>query len=265
MRIPLLRGRDFAAKDRFETRQVAIVNATFARQFFGTINVLGRTYDPHIGWKSQEIRTIIGVAGDTRSGFREPYTPLQYLVTTQVPGIFGFFVIRTDGEYAGLAQRVARAYTSVDPQFPKPRLRPYTRIFEDYTAIAHLAALLFGCFALIALLLGVAGIYAVTGYTVEQRRHEFGVRKALGARERDLIADVLMGALRMCALGITFGLILAAFGTQLLTGLLFRTTPLDPFTFAFAILLVVISSLIAAFVPALQASRVEPVAALRYE
>jgi putative ABC transport system permease protein len=265
MRIPLRSGRSFAANDQFATPQVAIVNATLAREFFGTVNVVGCTYDPHIGWKSREIRTIIGVAADTRSGFRAPNTPLQYLVTNQVPGIFGFFAIRTDGEYTDLAQRVARAYTSVDPQFPKPRLRPYMRIFADYTAIAHLAALLFGCFALIALLLGVAGIYAVTGYTVEQRRHEFGIRKALGAREHDLIADVLMGALRMCALGITFGLILAGFGTQLLAGLLFRTAPLDPFTFTFAILLVVVSSLIAALVPALQASRVQPAAALRYE
>jgi putative ABC transport system permease protein len=265
MGIPLLRGRNFNESDRFHSRQVAIVSAAFARRYLGTLDVLGRSYHPYIGWKNQEIRTIVGVAADTRFSFRSPYAPLQYLVTRQVPGIFGFFVVRTNGQGGGLAQAIARAYRSVDPRFPEPKLRSYRQIFADDAGTAQIAAMLFGVFALIALMLALAGIYAITVYAVEQRTHEFGIRKAIGANDAQVFANVLVGALRVSAVGITVGLVLAALGARLLTAILFQTSPFDPITFTAAILLVAGSSLIAAFVPAVRATRIQPAEALRCE
>ncbi|HEY8297838.1 MAG TPA: ADOP family duplicated permease [Candidatus Baltobacteraceae bacterium] len=265
MRIPLLRGRDFDQRDRLTSEQVAIVNAAFARRYFGTLEVLGRTYHPHIGWKGREIRTIIGVVGDTRNSFHAPIAPVQYLTTKQVPGIFAQFVIRTNGQDGELAQAVARAYGNVDPLFPAPSVRAYRQLFSEDAGSARVAAMLFGVFALIALVLALAGIYAITTYGVEQRTRELGVRKALGASDRAVLADVLIGALRISAFGIALGLAVAALGARLLTTILFQTSPFDPLTFGAAIALVVLSSLFAAYVPALRATRVQPAIALSYE
>jgi putative ABC transport system permease protein len=265
MGIPLLHGRNFNDSDRFTSRQVAIVSAAFARRYLGTLDVLGRSYHPHIGWKNREIRTIVGVAADTRLRFHAAYAPIQYLVTHQVPGIFGFFVVRTNGQGGGLAQNIARVYSSVDPRFPEPRVRSYRQIFADDAGTAQIAAMLFGIFALIALLLALAGVYAVAAYGVEQRTREFGIRRTIGASDGQVFANVLVGALRVSVVGIAIGLVLAALGARLLAAILFQTSPFDLMTFTTAILLVAGSSLIAAFVPALRATRIQPAEALRCE
>lgn len=265
MQIPLLRGRNFDERDRFTAQQVAIVSADFARRYFGTLDVVGRLYHPSIGWKEREIRTIIGVAADTRFSFHAPFKPLQYLVVDQVPGIFGYFVVRTNGQDGGLAQAIARAYSTVDSEFPQPTVKAYSQIFAEDAGTAKVAAMLFGAFALIALILALAGIYAITAYSVEQRTREFGIRKAIGASDGRIFANVLTGALRMSAFGIAIGLVVAALCARLLTAILFQTSPFDLVAFVTAILLVVASSLIAALIPALRATRVEPAVALRYE
>lgn len=211
------------------------------------------------------MRTIIGVAGDTRYGFRSPHGPLQYLAVNQVPGFFGYFVVRTIARNTSLAQGIANAYASVDPSFATPQVKSYQQIFAEDAATSRLAAYLFGSLALIALLLGVAGVYSVTAYAVAQRTHEFGIRRALGASDHHLLADVLARTARTCGLGIAVGLGLATLSARLLSDILFQTSPFDMLTIATAVLVVVVSTLVAALVPALRATRIEPAVALRYE
>lgn len=265
MRIPLLRGRDFDSRDRFESPQVAIISAAFAKHFFGTLDAIGRTYRPGISsGQKQETRTIVGVVGDTRNGFRVPIAPAQYFPNTQIRAV-GRFVIRTNGRDGGLLAGLTGAYRAVDPQFAAPKLQPYREIFAEDSGKALAAALLFGAFAFIALLLALAGVYAVTAYGVEQRTREFGIRKAIGATNAAVLSNVVAGALRQCALGIALGLVLAAISTQLLSAMLFETSPLDPATFAGVVVLLVACAVFAALVPALRATRVAPARALRYE
>lgn len=265
MGIPLLRGRDFDDRDRFESQQVAIVSATFARRFFGTLDVIGKTYDPQIGWADREIRTIIGVASDTRNSLHAPSAPLQYLAADQVPGFFGFFAIRTNGDSPQLTQAIAAAYEKVDPQFPAPNVKSYQQIFSKDTGNAQAAAMLFGVLASLALLLALAGTYALTSYGVEQRTRELGIRKALGANDEAIITNILIGTLRVSCLGIGIGIVVAALCARLLMPILFQTSPFDPVTFVGVAALVTVCSVFAALVPAIRATRVHPAVALRYE
>jgi putative ABC transport system permease protein len=265
MGIPLLRGRDFDDRDRFKSQQVAIVSATFARRFFGTLDVLGKTYDPEIGWADREVRTIVGVASDTRNSLHTPSAPLQYLVTAQVPGFFGEFAIRTSGADPQLTQVISAAYAKVDPQFPAPNVRSYQQIFLKDSGNAQAAAMLFGVLALLALLLALAGTYALSAYGVEQQTRELGIRKALGASDVAILTNILLGALRVSSLGIAIGLVVAALCARLLTPVLFETSPFDPVTFVGVVILVTVCSVFAALVPAIRATRIQPAVALRYE
>ncbi len=265
MAIPLLRGRDFDSRDRFLSLQVSIVSATFARHFFGTLDVIGKTYTPEIGYESRAVRTIIGVASDTRNSLHAPSEPLQYLNVAQLRGFWGYLAIRTSGNVPDLTQSVSVAYAKVDPQFPMPSVVSYGQVFLKDTGNAQAAAMLFGVLALLALLLALAGTYALTSYGVEQRTRELGIRKALGASDGAILSNILIGALRISSIGIAIGLVVAALCAQLLLPVLFQTSPFDPVTFVGVVVLVTACSVLAALIPAIRATHVQPAVALRYE
>jgi ABC-type antimicrobial peptide transport system permease subunit len=209
-------------------------------------------------------RTIVGVVGDTRNSFSEPMKPEFYMPDTQLQ-VYGMIVARTNGHDAGFAQSVEHAYTSVDPSLPAPEIVSYDKLFAQNSGRWQAAALLFSALAFIALALALAGIYAVSAYSVQQRTQEFGIRKAIGAKDRNVLGGVLTDALRQGAIGIAIGLALAALCTRLLTSLLFQTSPLDPLTYVGVIALLIACTVLAALMPALRATRVQPATALRYE
>jgi putative ABC transport system permease protein len=266
MHIPLLRGRDLTRRDGPHAQSVTIVNATLARQFFGTLDVIGRHISPGVMSENtpSKTRTIVGVVGDTRNSFSEPMKPEFYMPDTQLQ-VYGMIVARTNGHDAGFAQSVEHAYTSVDPSLPAPEIVSYDKLFAQNSGRWQAAALLFSALAFIALALALAGIYAVSAYSVQQRTQEFGIRKAIGAKDRNVLGGVLTDALRQGAIGIAIGLALAALCTRLLTSLLFQTSPLDPLTYVGVIALLIACTVLAALMPALRATRVQPATALRYE
>jgi putative ABC transport system permease protein len=266
MRIPLLRGRDFSAIDGPHGQSVAIVNAEFAKHFFGTLNVVGRRIKPGIASDNtpSETRTIVGVVGNTRNHFSEPMKPEFYLPDTQME-TYGIIVARTNGRQFAFADAVKRVFASVAPSLAAPRIDSYESLFQQDAGRAQAAALLFGVLAAVALILALAGIYGVTAYSVTQRTQEFGVRKAIGARDAQVLHVVIADALQQAAIGIALGLVLAAACTRLLEPLLFQTSPFDPLTYAVVVVLIVACVACAALIPAIRATRVQPATALRYE
>lgn len=266
MRIPLLRGRDFTPADGPHSQSVAIVNATFARHFFGSLDVIGRHLRPGIRSENTPslVRTIVGVVGDTRNHFDSKMNPEFYLPDDQVATV-GTIVARTNGANFPLTDAIDHLFAQVAPSLAAPEIISYDTLFQQDAGRWQAAALLFSVLAGVALILALAGIYAVTAYSVTQRTQEFGVRKAIGAKDSHVLGVVIVDALKQAAVGIVLGLALAAACTRLLEPLLFQTSPLDPFTFVAVVLLIVACAICAALIPAVRATRVQPAKALRYE
>jgi putative ABC transport system permease protein len=266
MKIPLLRGRNFTALDGPHGQSVAIVNESFAKHFFGTLDAVGRRIEP--GTRNANtpsaVRTIVGVVGDTRNHFSEPMKPQFYLPVTQLNNN-GTIVVRTDGSRFAVAAMVKRVFASVAPSLAAPDVYSCDALFQQDAGRWRAAALLFGILAGIALLLALAGIYAVMAYSVSQRTQEFGVRKAIGASDGTIVGDVIAGALKQAAIGIALGLALAAACANLLQPLLFQTSAFDPLTYGAVVALIAACAICAALVPAVRATRVQPANALRYE
>jgi putative ABC transport system permease protein len=266
MHIPLLRGREFTRRDGPHAPSVTIVNASLAKHYFGTLDVIGKHITPGVSSSNtpSKTRTIVGVVSDTRDGFNEPMKPEFYLPDSQLQ-IYGQIVARTSGQDEGFARSVGRAFTSVDSSLPAPEIVSYDTLFAQNSGRWQAAALLFSVLAFLALMLALAGIYAVSAYSVQQRTQEFGIRKAIGAKDAHVLGTVISDALRQGAVGIAIGLVLAALCTRLLSSLLFQTSPLDPLTYIAVIVLLIGCTVLAALMPALRATRVQPALALRYE
>lgn len=266
MGIPLMRGRDFMPSDGPHSQSVTIVNETFARKYFGTLDVVGKRIKPGIssGNTPSEIRTIVGVVADTRNHFADRMEPEFYLPITQLQTL-SLIVARTNGANFPVADAVKKAFARVAPSLAAPEVISYDSLFRQDAGRWQASALLFGVLAAVALLLALAGIYAVTAYSVTQRTQEFGIRKAIGAKDASVLGVVISDAFRQAAIGVAIGLLLAAACTRLLEPLLFQTSPFDPLTYAGVVLLIVTCALCAALIPALRATRVQPATALRYE
>jgi putative ABC transport system permease protein len=266
MHVPVLLGRDFTPLDGPHGQSVAIVNASLAKHFFGTLAVVGRRIEPGTADAKtpSRIRTIIGVVGDTRNHFSEPMKPEFFLPEAQYAH-FGFVVVRVVDSNFPIAATVKRVFESVAPSLAPPVISSYGALFQEDAGRWQAAALLFGVLAGVALLLALAGIYAVTAYSVSQRTQEFGIRKAIGANDGSILGGVIADALKQAAVGIALGLALALACTQLLQPLLFQTSVFDPFTYLAVVALVVACAVCAALVPAIRATRVQPANALRYE
>jgi putative ABC transport system permease protein len=263
--VALLHGRTFDARDRATGRPVAIVSASFARRYFGTLDAIGRriVFQSFTGAPSQP-STIVGVSADVRNSFSLPPDAEAFVPATQV-ATFSRFIVRTSGPNAGISTALTKALRLLDPNVPAVSAVPFDDLLANGASAARAASLLFGVLAVIALLLAMAGIYGVTSYAVEQRTHEFGVRKAIGAGGRDIVGNVLASALLQSATGIAIGLAVLALFARAVADLLFQTSPFDPVTLAAVVLGLTTCTIVAAFVPALRAARIDPAAAVRYE
>jgi predicted permease len=261
MGIQLVRGRFFEPADREDRPLVAIISAAMAQRFWPDRNPIG----DHFDIDGPEI-TIVGVVADVHSASLEaPPQPTVYVPYRQDAFPFMTFAVRTTAAPSTLAGAVRDAIWQVDTDQPIGIVRTMDEQLSNSLTRRRFSVTLLTAFGVVAVSLAAIGLYGVLAFIVAQRRREIGVRMALGARPRDVIVDVLGQGLRLAALGIVAGIAVALTATRLMTTFLFGTSPTDALTFAGAATLLVVITMAASLVPALRASRVDPLIALREE
>jgi putative ABC transport system permease protein len=268
MQIPLLQGREFKEQDNGEGAPVVIVNEALARQFFPGENPIGKHIRPGISTdeKPARMREIVGVVGNVKFlDLKTEWTPESYLPFAQLPFSSMTIVARAANDPYSLAKPIAEAVLSVDKAVPAYRAQTVEDYLDGTIAIPRFNTFLLGLFAGLALVLTAVGLYGVISYSVAQRTHEIGIRMALGGQPRDMLRLVVGQGLRLALVGVGLGLAAALFFTRFVSSLLFGITPADPISYAGVIFLLLGVVLVACYIPARRAMRVDPMVALRYE
>ena len=266
MGIPQLAGRDFTAADNADAPLVAVVSEGLVRRVFPGENPLGKRLQVAIGPREGMHVEIVGVVGDIKFSSLDAETrPAVYIPLPQLSIGLATLVARTDMDPMALTSVVSGAVRSIDPQLPLADARSMQEVVDTTLARPRTVSVLLTAFALIALVLAGVGVYGVMAYSVSQRTQEIGVRMALGATVESVFRMVLGQALKLVAIGIVAGLVVAGFVTRLLETLLFETEPLDPVTFAATALVLMLVATFASFVPARRGTRIAPTEALRTE
>jgi putative ABC transport system permease protein len=266
MGVRFLEGRVFEPHDRADTTTVCIVDETFARAHWPGTSALGKRIKFGRAGKEDTWMEVVGVVAHVKNyGVDEESRVELYLPWAQSP-VSGFtLIVRTDGNPAALATAVRAAVRSVDPDLPVYSVRTLEEILAERTSQRRLAVLLLTVFASVALALAAVGIYGVMSYSVSQRTQEIGVRMALGAERAHILGMVFRHGTGIALIGVGLGLV-AAFGlARLISSLLFETSAADPPTFSVVPLLLIAVAVLAAYLPARRATRVDPMTALRYE
>jgi predicted permease len=271
MGMRLLSGRYFDAHDNENTQHVCIIDETFAKQNFAAGDALGkRIYSggPPEAGQHPDWLTIVGIVAHVKNyGVDQPSRVEMYVPEAQRPAGGGSIVVRSaaTADPAALTAGLREAIRTLDPDIPLYEFRPLEDIVNENTASRRLSVLLIGSFALVALLLAAVGVYGVMAYVVTQRGHEIGIRMALGASQKEILEMVFMQGLRLALVGIAAGLAGAVALTRLMSNLLFHVSALDVPTFASGASALAAIVLLACWLPARRATRVDPIIALRYE
>jgi predicted permease len=264
LRIPLLSGRKINERDIHANADVVVVDELFARQFFPNQNPLGHRF----GFDPEESNRfeIVGIVGNARyNSLRD--APLPTVYEPFVPDFRNpiHFAIRTTADSGGLANNVRAAVASVDPGVPVTEFHTQNALIDRLLRTERLLAMVSAAFGLVALTLAAVGIGGVLAYAVARRTNEIGVRMALGAAASDVIRMVMRDAMWMAGAGILVGLPCAYAIGKILKAMLFHIEPFDPRTAALSLFTLLAVALLAAWLPARRAMRVDPVVALRYE
>ena len=272
LRIALLSGREFGPQDErpngapeATTSGMAIINQAMARRFFGEADPIGKHF--RIADSSQRVFEIIGVVKDAKyRNLRDPAPPTFYMPFFQLPGAFGVtFELRTITDPRAVMASLRGVVREIDPKLRLSEARTLDDVVNTTLHQERILAQLGGFFGLFALALACLGIYGVLSFSVLQRTREIGVRVALGAQRRDVLALVIGGGLKLALFGSVLGLAGAFAATRLVVSLLYGVTPTDPVTFGSVVLLLVVVAVLASWLPARRASKVDPMEALRYE
>jgi predicted permease len=259
MRSPLLAGRLFDERDDASAPKGIIINESLARRLWPDRDAIGQRMAVNGG------STVIGVVGNVRhgtleeAGGHEMY--FDYRQGAQWSGME--MVVRSRRAPESLVPDVRAALTAYDPALPSAEFYPLERLIDNAVAPRRLITRLLGFFSTLALSLAALGLYGVIAYSVVQRRQEIGIRMAIGAQRADVLRLVLSSGLKLVAVGVGLGLAGALALTRLLQGLLFGVTAHDPRVFALNAGLLLAVAAVACAVPALRASRVDPMATLR--
>jgi putative ABC transport system permease protein len=262
LRIPLVAGRAIERRDMRPNAEAVVVDEIFARRFFPDENPLGRRFG--LGPKENNRYEIVGVVGNSRyMSLRSDAYPTVY--EPYRPGGTVHFAIRTTMDSARLAEAVRRAVASVDPAVPLTEFHTQTALIDRLLRTERLLGFMSGAFSLVALALAAVGLGGLLAYAVARRTNEIGVRMALGAAAGDVIRMVLRDSLWMVGTGILIGLPCAYAIGRVLKTALFRLEPLDPKSAALSFFALLAVALVAAWVPALRAARIDPMTALREE
>jgi len=264
MQIPLLRGRLFSESDKEGTPKVVIVNNFMARQLWPGQDPIGKRIQ--VLSAKDDWSQVVGVVADIKTdAVNSPPAMQIYLSTLQRPITDMFVVVRSSTDAAALIPAVKRAVTDLDSQQPVSNIALMDQLLSRSLSQSRSSTFLLGLFASVAILLAAMGIYAVMAYTVGQRIHEIGIRMALGAQGSDIQKMVLSTCVRICLWGLGVGLLAAIVVTRALKTLLFGVRPNDVPTFALSMLLLVCAAVLASYLPARRAAKVDPMVALRYE
>ncbi len=265
LEIPLKRGRLFTEQEVREQRNVVVINEALAQKYFPNEDALGKRIA--ISMRPPLVPTeIIGVVGDVKhTQLDQAAEPMSYWPIAQLPYSFMTFTLRTRGDSTTVAAAVRNVIQTLDPQQPVGEVRTLDSLVGNSIARQRFNTLLLTVFAVVALLLSAIGIYGVMTYSVTQRTHELGVRVALGASARDVLKLALWQGMKLALAGVGIGLLGASALTRLLKTLLFGVSATDPLTFAVIALSLALVALLACYLPARRATKVDPMAALRYE
>jgi putative ABC transport system permease protein len=267
MKIAVKRGREFSPHDDLTSAPVAIINESMARRFWpeypkgpdpiGQYLLMGHNPQP---------KQIVGIAADVReAGKDQDATFGLYIPNAQLPSPEATIVVRTNGDPQSLAGAIQKQILMIDPEQPVSDVKTMDEIAEASEGELRLITRLLAVFAGAATLLAVIGLYAVISYSVVQRTKELGIRQALGAQRGDIVSLVVGQGFNLCISGLVVG-VCAAFGlTRVLKSLLFQVTATDPSTFIGIACLYVIVAVLASYIPARRAAKVDPMVALRYE
>jgi putative ABC transport system permease protein len=263
--VPVVAGRTFTEQDTATSLVSVLVNRTLVERFFSDRDPLGQRIrigpNPKSAW-----RTIVGVVGDMhQAGPETPPRPELYLPITQDTFADLSLAVRTDGDPLALAATLRDVVHSIDPQLSILQMTTMEQLLSEHVASRRLLMILLSVFAVVALLLALIGIYGVLGNAVAQRTNEIGVRMALGAQRREITAMILRDGARLGLIGLALGIAIALGLTRLLQSALFGITATDPVTYAAVVTLMMAVGLIACYLPARRAARVDPLTAIRAE
>ncbi len=263
LHIPVLQGRAFTRADRPGTPPVAVVNRAAARHYWGGQDPLGKRFSADAGKSWVQ---IAGVVGDVKQyGLDKDAVDEIYVPMAQNPLMDAVLVIKTTAEPMSIARSIIELLYAVDPNQPVARVRSLEQVRAESVAAPRLTTNLLGLFALLALAIAATGIGGVMALAVGQRRHEIGVRMAIGARPTEILRMILRQGMALVLFGVAFGLLGALGLTRLLQQLLFEVAPTDPLTYVGVALVLGFAGLVACYVPARRAARVDPIVALRAE
>ncbi len=265
MEIPLMRGREFTENDTADSPKVVIINEAMARRFFHGEDPIGKRIQESGSGRNPWL-TIVGVVADMHFvAFQDSVRPMFYYPYTQAPPDPMTVLVRTSSDPKALAEPLRQAVWSLDQDQPVYQIETMVEQLKGLMAQQRFMMVLLGAFALLSIVLAAVGIYGVISYSVEQRTHEIGVRVALGAGRHDVLRLVVGQGMILTVIGIVAGLAAAFALTRFLASMLFEVRPTDPLTFASASLLLTGVAILACYIPARRAAKVDPMVALRYE
>jgi putative ABC transport system permease protein len=264
LKVPLLQGRFFTEGDQFDGPGVVIVNNSFAKKWFPNQEAVGKritfsdTRKPDVKWL-----TIVGMVGDMRHrGLDLDPKPEYYLAHNQTPYRSMILAVRSAQDPRSLTSAIRREISRLDPDLPAANVRMLEEVAADSIAPRKLSVVLIGVFAAVALVLASVGIYGVMSFLVVQRTHEIGVRMALGAQRADVLRLVIGRAAKLVLMGTAIGLILGVMSSRALRALLFNVGAFDLMTFISVTIALIVVSLLASYIPAVRATRADPMIAL---
>jgi predicted permease len=265
MGIPLIRGREFTDQDGADSKKVVVISEKTAQRYWPGQDPIGKRLKPGATNSDIPWREVIGVVKDVRQNDFIAQPKMQmYLPYRQMKNVAAnALVVRTSVEPMSLATSMRNAIWAVDKDQPVANIDTMQHIVSEAIARQRFSMLLLGIFAVLALVLAAVGIYGVMSYSVAQRTHEIGIRMALGARRADVLQMTVKQGLKLVGAGMIIGLAAAFLLTRVMASLLFGISATDPITFVGISLVLLVVAILASYVPALRATKVDPIIALR--